>query len=514
MEVQNSIIRDILTVIGLVLANGFFVTAEFAIVRSHITKLKSSELKQRLGTKSSLLLLEDLDGSLSATQLGITIASLLLGWWGEVTFQKIFITWFTWLGTDWALISSHALATTAALILITFLHVVIGELAAKSLAIRYPEESLRLVAGPMLLFSKICKPVIFFLAGAANIFLKLFGVSTPSTSDRVHSSAELAMLVSQSEEVGVLDKDEKEMLHGVFSLSQTVAREVMTPRTDMVTIPSDASFKEVLFLVQRSGFSRIPVVGESVDEVLGILLTRDLFHYVSAHLFDLPNAIKTFDVRKLTREPFMVPGTKRIDDLLSELKNRKLHIALVLDEHGGVDGVVTLEDLLEEIVGEIFDESDTTKSPIKVEENGDVILDGGVLVADINSRFEAGIPEGDYDTIAGFILTLLGHVPKPADTLLVRGGQVYFIDEGQCYLLNPPEGEASGESSNGTSEGLQSVPENGGDIPETLIRIETVENNRVETVRLHQTSSKVLLESESLQKKSASQNKATALEKI
>jgi CBS domain containing-hemolysin-like protein len=454
----------------LVFLNGLFVASEFAIVRAHPTKLKTPELERSFGTRSSLLLVEHLDRSLSATQLGITIASLILGWLGEEIFAEFFTLIFHGIDSTLEIALIHGISTTLALIVVTVLHVVLGELAAKSIAIQYPETTLRVVAPTLLFFSNLFRPAIFILNGAASLFLSCFGIRPISESERVHTSRELSMLISQSTEHGELDKSEEEMLKGVFEFSETIAREVMTPRTDLVTIPVDAPLEEILETVTTSGYSRFPIVADNVDDVVGLLLARDLLTFWHKHLTDTS---ATFSVREFARECYFVPGTKPVDDLLNELKHRKIHMAIVLDEHGGVDGAVTLEDLVEEIVGDIYDESDAPNTELVFESNGDVLVDGGIVVADLNERLNVEIPEGDYDTVAGFILSTLGRMAHVADTIrLTSKGVIIFNDQEGVRRARFPGGEET--------EGF--------DFPldeAIVLSVETTAGNRIETVRIH-----------------------------
>lgn len=278
------------------------------------------------------------------------------------------------------------------------------------------------------------------------------------------------MLISQSTEHGELDKSEEEMLKGVFEFSETIAREVMTPRTDLVTIPVDAPLEEILETVTSSGFSRFPIVAENVDDVVGLLLARDLLTFWHKHL---NNPSAPFSVRDFARECYFVPGTKPVDDLLNELKHRKIHMAIVLDEHGGVDGAVTLEDLVEEIVGDIYDESDAPDTDLVFESNGDVLVDGGIVVADLNERLNVEIPEGDYDTVAGFILSTLGRMAHVSDAVrLTSKGVLIFNDQEGVQRARFPGGEEA--------EGF--------DFPldeAIVLSVETTSGNRIETVRIH-----------------------------
>jgi CBS domain containing-hemolysin-like protein len=479
MEDTVPILINITFVFFLVLANGYFVAAEFAIVRSRPTKLREPEVRSQFGVESSLRLIEELDLSLSATQLGITVVSLVLGWFGEKFFASLFHSAFLDFGEPFAFFATHAFATACALIVVTFLHVVVGELAAKSLAIRYPEMTLRVVAPSMVFLTKTCRPVIYVLNGSANLFLRIFGLRTVAESERVHTSTELRMLIAHSGKYGALDKAEEEMLKGIFTFSETVAREIMTHRTDVVVIDHDATLSTILDTITKSGFSRFPVVGESVDEVRGILLARDILPYFQRPGESLP---PSFELSKLMRQAYFIPGTKQIDDLLGELRSRNVHMAIILDEHGGVDGVVTLEDILEEIVGDIFDESDRLEEDFVESENGDILIDGGVLVSDINERFELKLAEGDYDTIAGFMLNALGRTSVTGDSVLInsRGRVVAVNSEPVNFNGTIKDGEHHNSGEHEDSEDNEMHQ-----FPETLLKVETVDGNRIGTVRLH-----------------------------
>lgn len=477
---------NIVLVLFLVLLNGFFVAAEFAIVSCKRTKLNSKEHKNKFGWKQAIGLSDDLELSLSSTQFGITIASLVLGWWGEQSLANIFLHLFEHIPENFRYIVSHGLATTFALIIVTFLHVVLGELAAKSVAIRYPEITLRILAPSLHFFTKVCKPILWFLNWSANGFLSIFGLTAVAESERVHTSSELAMLVAHSTERGELDKDEEEMLKGVFSFSDTVAREVMTPRTDMVVISLSATLDEVISKLVSSGFSRLPVKGDTVDNIVGILLARDIFPYVQSQLSG--SGEQKFEIKKIMREPYFIPETKPVDDLLNELKGRKVHMAVVLDEHGGVDGVVTLEDLVEEIFGEIFDESDIAEDDIVFERNGDMILDASILVSDLNSEFKLSIPEGDYDTLSGFMFTLLGRVPEVGDQIAIFKGSKLLVN-GVDPNLEPDSNLTSPKPEVNGVEKKASLPLAKEAKPIVILVVEEMANNRIEHVRLIRSSS-------------------------
>jgi CBS domain containing-hemolysin-like protein len=496
MESFLQAVPALISVLFLVLLNAYFVASEFALVRAMATKLRAPELKGKFGTATSLKLIENLDESISITQLGITVASLVLGWYGEEQLHHMFAALFTWLNLEPNPVATHALATTLALIVVTFLHVVLGELVAKSIAIRYPEITLRIIAAPLYLLSKSCKPLVFLMNGSANIVLRIMGMKTELEGERVHSSGELSLLIAHSMNRGVIDKDEEEMLQGVFDFSETVAREVMTPRTDLITIQVGASFKETIQIISQSGYSRFPVIDGTVDKVVGILLSRDLLPVVDKYCGANP---KPFQIREIMRNPYFIPGTKSIMELLKEFKTRKLHQAIVLDEHGGVDGAVTLEDLIEEIVGDIYDESDAIESDITIDEtSGDLIVDAGLLVDDVNEQFELSIPEGEYDTIAGFFMSSLGRVPEVGDQILITQGGLALVHEPtKDDPTSKSEQDGTNQLSSGSADDSSSENVDGAnqesstssiDKPQAVLTVEKVSGNRIETIRIKQPS--------------------------
>ena len=499
----DGFLNNFLFLLFLLVLNCLFVAAEYALARSNPQVFKNPEGRNKFGAKTALRLVDEGETSMAGTQLGISGTSLLLGWWCVKTFFPLISVMSNWVGLRNAdpeiVFLVQGSMIIASLMVAVYLNVVFAELVAKSIALRFPEGTLRALGGLIFLFSQICRPAIFILNNSARVILRVLGIPRMDPLGKVQSLAELSILVAKSTESGAIDKEEEEMLRGVFSLSDTVAREIMTPRTDLVTIDSDATLDEVMLTVRESGLSRFPVCGESIDDVLGVLLARDLLSFVlpqyvpgrerrEGEVIQLRRDPKAeeFSVKKLMREAYFVPGTKPIDDLLSEFKKRKFHLAVVLDEHGGVDGVVTLEDLIEEIVGDIFDESDFPEKTIVVEENGNIIIDGGQLVADVNAQFNLEIPEGDYDTIAGFIFTQLGRMPRPVDSLFVNIA-VETMEEAIPASASGTEIEAASESSDNPSGNGHEVLEDTqreSPSPQARIIVERVQSYRIESVRL------------------------------
>ncbi len=412
------VIWRLFAVLLLVGANGFFVAAEFALVSAEDTRLAAQAAKGDRLARIVRNAQANLNLYLSSCQVGITLASLGLGWIGEPAIAKTLIALFSGLPSPFELIARHAVAVVIAFTLITFMHVVLGELAPKALAIFHPEPVARWTTQPLVVFTRIGAPLIFSLNEAANALLRVFGVRLPSEVERVHSRSELMLLVQRAREMGKVARDEQAMISGVFELTHTVAREVMTPRPDIVAVPHDAAFEQLVETVNQSGHSRLPVYKDSLDNMVGIVLIKDLLPLGASPARD------DFDVTRIMREPYFVPDTKSIVDLLAEFRRKKIHMAIVVDEFGGTDGLVTLEDLIEEIVGEIYDEHDIARPMFTTTAGGDVLIDGGAPLDEVNEQFGLKLPLEDYDTLGGFILGELGHVPRRGDMVQVAGADL------------------------------------------------------------------------------------------
>lgn len=415
----------LLAVFGLVGANGFFVAAEFALVSADETRLSGMAERGDGLARSVEAAQADLNRYLSSCQVGITLASLALGWIGEPAIAETLISLFSGLPSpaDW--IARHAVAVFLAFTAITYLHVVLGEQAPKAAAIFHPEQTARWLIRPLVVFTRLGHPLIWSINASANGLLRLFGVRLPSESERVHSRGELLLLVDRARKVGKVDQDEHEMISGVFELTRTMAREVMTPRPDIVAVPLDVTLDGLIQVISRSGHSRLPVYEESLDKVVGVVLGKDVLPLAAAP------SLEEFDVSRVMREPYFVPDTKSVDDLLAEFRRKKIHLAVVVDEFGGTDGLVTLEDLIEEIVGEIYDEHDVARPMVTVTASGEILIDGSAPIDEVNERFLLTLPVDDYDTLGGFILGELGHVPKSGDMVEVEGARLVVkrVDE-------------------------------------------------------------------------------------
>jgi CBS domain containing-hemolysin-like protein len=411
---MDSLIK-ICAILALVGLNAFFVAAEFALVGARATRLQTLA---ETGDRRALLALKalaHLDDCISGTQLGITLASLALGWIGEATLAVLFVSIFAGLPSPFATLATHAVAGTVAFAGITFLHIVLGELAPKSLALLHPERVSRWVAPPLLLFTHVFWPAIWLLNKSAVGFLHLFAVRPPAHAERVHDPEELLLLLSESRKHGLVGESNAEMIAGVFDLAHTSVRQAMTPRTDMEAVERHWPLDRVVEVIQESGYSRLPVYEEDLDHIVGILLAKDLLEFFDGQ--------RPFSVDAVMREPFFIPETMRVDLLMQALQERNAHLAIVVDEYGGTLGLVTLEDLIEEIVGDIFDEFDQHQMTdvVQATAEGHLSVPGDLPITELNERYHFSFPEDDYITVAGLVLAALEHVPTVGEHVQVQG---------------------------------------------------------------------------------------------
>jgi CBS domain containing-hemolysin-like protein len=400
------VIGGLASIILLVLANAFFVAAEFALVGARRTRL---EEMIRAGDRKAILArraLQSLDRYISATQLGITLASLGLGWVGEPALAHVIEGLFRALPDRIEALATHTVAVAIAFSVISALHIILGELVPKALALLFPEKISAWVAAPLIGFAWVMTIPIGFLNGTANRLLRLFGVEAPSEKERLHSPEEIRMLVEQSQEGGsMLDQDAR-MLEGVFEFSEKTAEEVMTPRTQVVALRSDLSAAAAADVVAEAGRSRYPVYAGSLDEIIGVVHAKDIL----AALRRDP----TVSLETLIRPPLLVPGTREVEDVLTDMKRIKSHMAVVLDEYGGTAGLVTMEDLLEEIVGEIQDEYDRVEKAPPAEPDP-ARLQGELTIADFNAEHDLELDDTDYTTVGGWVFGQLGRLPRVGD---------------------------------------------------------------------------------------------------
>lgn len=405
-------------VLLLVAANAFFVAAEFALVavrRSRITQLVDE------GNRSAVIVqtaLRDLDRYISGTQLGITLASLALGWIGEPAVAVLVDAALNAVGIPLPEGAVHSGAgIIVAFTVVTFLHIVFGELMPKSVALIRPEGVSLWVTRPLMLFSNVMNPFITLLNGTANRLLRLLGVEPASEGAHVHSPEELRLLVMQARAHGTLDESDSAMLAGVFDFHNKKAWDVMRPRTDVAAIAEDCDEPTLRKILRTERYSRYPVYRETLDDIVGVLLAKDYWLYESDQPFVLSEHL---------REPLFVPATRGAELVLEDLRRTRAHLAVVLDEFGGTAGIVTLEDLVEEVVGDIADEYDQLDRDAMVHD-GVLELAGALSLVDVRSDYGLTIPEGDWTTLGGYAFSALGRLPKLGDRVTFPGGELEIV---------------------------------------------------------------------------------------
>lgn len=414
MEESGNIIFNLFVIALLLFSNGFFVAAEFAMVKVRKTRIEQLVNEGNFNAKIALEAIKDLDKFIAAVQLGVTISSLGLGWVGESTVARIIEPLFAYLPSVSQNIATHTVSGSIAFALITFMHVVIGELIPKSIALEYPEQTSLVIARPMQAISFIFTPFIWMLNGFGNFVLRLFKVPHQHKASLAHSTEELDMLINASYDSGVLNETEKDILHNVFKFSDLTAKQVMTPRTNMICIPNDMSLAELNKLASENQYTRYPVYDEDIDHITGLIHVKDLYS-LSIKNEELP-------IKQIERDILLVPETITMDNLVLEFKKRKGQMAIVIDEFGGTSGLITLEDVLEEIFGEVqdeFDEEEEICDIIEIEPNhynanAMVRLDE---MAEFFSINEDKIDDEDIDTIGGLVVKLLGRIAEVNDTV-------------------------------------------------------------------------------------------------
>jgi CBS domain containing-hemolysin-like protein len=399
-----TVFLELLAVAALILLNGFFVAAEYSLVTVRRTRLQELADEGRRSARSVITITSDPPHFIAAMQLGVTLTSLAIGAIGEAVLSELF---GVYLGTF--------VAVLLAFLVITFMHVVVGELVPKGLALSYTDRIALGVSVPVRAFFFVFAPLIWVLQRSSEAGLRLMGIDPGKIEGAVHSEAELKMLLEMSTERGEIEQGEREMLYKVFDFADKEASDVMVPRPDVVGISIEMAPEEALRSVLESPYTRYPVYRESLDEIVGILHVRDL---VSA-LHD--SAIAEVELAALLRPAYVVPETKDLAALLAEFRRTNQHMSVVVDEYGSTVGVVTLEDLLEEIVGEIEDEFDLPDESVERVNETTVRIDGTFPIDDFNEELGTTLEHEDYHTVAGFVFDLIGRAAAPGDEVRTDG---------------------------------------------------------------------------------------------
>jgi putative hemolysin len=395
---------EMLALAGLILLNAFFVAAEYGLVTSRRTRIMELEHEGNRRARAVLTITNDPPRFISAMQLGVTMTSLAIGALGEQVLAHHFDA-----------VMASFLAVVLALLVVTYLHVVIGELVPKGIALGHPERTALAVSTPVRGFFFLFKPFIWLLQSSTAQLLRALGLQPPGAEHEAHSEAELRMLLSSSAEQGEIEHDEQEMLYKVFDFADKEVADVMVPRPEVVAISIALPAEDALQAVLDSPYTRYPVYRESLDDIVGVLHIRDLIEALH------DRGIAAVDVPSLVRPAYMVPETKDLGALLTEFRRTNQHLAIVIDEYGSMEGIVTLEDLLEEIVGEIEDEFDLPDEQIEHVDEDTIRIDGTFPIDDFNEQFRCALPDEDYHTVAGFVFGELGRTAEPGDEVRHNG---------------------------------------------------------------------------------------------
>ncbi|MEC5395367.1 hemolysin family protein [Bergeyella sp. RCAD1439] len=400
----------LLIALFLVLLNGFFVAAEFSIVKVRYSQIQLKAAEGHAMAKQAEHIIKNLDAYLSATQLGITLASLALGWVGESALHHGIASIFHYFNWPVAEATITTIALVFSFLLITIMHIVFGELVPKSIAIRKSEATTLVIATPLRLFYNVFRPFIWLMNSLSNAFLRLIKIH-PASDHEIHSTEELQLLVKQSADSGEIQEENYEIIKNAFDFTDHSAKQIMVPRQNILSIDIEEPVEEIINQIMDSGYSRIPVYEDSIDNVIGIFYTKEIIREYIRRKGDLSHD----DLRGLMREAFFVVGSKKISDLMKVFQLKKQHLAIVIDEFGGTEGIITLEDILEELVGEIQDEEDDEDNIVdKVGEN--VYWVQATQPLDEINKFLpkpfALSEEGEYNTLAGFVLHELEDIPE------------------------------------------------------------------------------------------------------
>src|ERR1041385_9061587 len=395
----------LLAVLLLVAANGFFVAAEFALVGVRSSRIETLVASGNSAAKRLMGLLQNLNAYLSACQLGITLASLALGWIGEPAIARLLEGPLSGVPETFR----HGIAFAIGFSIITSLHIVLGEQAPKLMGLARAERVALAIALPLQLFYRVFSLPIRGLDWASARTVNLIGIEATAEHASTYTEEELRKLVDMSSESGHLRAEERRLIHRVFEFSDTVVREAMVPRTEMAAITHTCTLEQITKAFEQHRYSRLPVYRDSFDDVIGFVHSKDVMPYLLHP--------ESFHLGDVLQSPLYVVDTARLEHVLRQMQKAKMHFGFVVDEHGGLEGIITLEDLLEEIVGDISDEHDEeVNEQITEVNNHTYVLDGGLAVRDLNRRLKLSVPESEaYTTVGGFLMTEAGHVLTPGE---------------------------------------------------------------------------------------------------
>jgi CBS domain containing-hemolysin-like protein len=418
----------------LILANAFFVAAEFALVSIRDTRIEQMLAAGTPGARAVRRLQQDLDDFLPAVQLGVTLCSLALGWIGEPLAASIVLGWLHLLPLvePHALLYTHIVAVALGFVVITYFHVVVGELVPKSLALRRAEAMAVSVAPPMLLFIAVARPAVRFLNISAATILRGFDIQLTERAS-VHSPEELKLIATAAQRVGLLPRFQETLIHRTLELDDVTVREIMTPRKQIFSLPSNMMLEEASAKVIDHMHSRVPVYDEArgPEHIVGVVYSKDLARLMYFRPAARSGVAPFVDLKlmQVMRDVLVVPETKSVLDLIRDFQQRRRHMAIVVDEYGSTVGLVTAEDAIEQLTGELEDEFDSPALPVLTTASGALLMDGGVNLRDLETQMQWSLPrEGGVETLAGFVLMRLGHIPKEGESVEFEGRRLTVVE--------------------------------------------------------------------------------------
>ena len=424
----------------LVAMNAFFAAAEFSLVSIRETRILQLIEARRIGARTVLRLHQQLDNVVNGVQFGITLTSLTLGWVGEPILARLIEIPLA--NVPHSRLSVHALAIGLSFAFITYFHVLLGELVPKTVALQQAERVALAVAAPMDVFLTLARPFLFFTRRSAGVVLRLFGARGVHGEGAVHSPDELKLIVTASRRFGQIPEFQEDMIHRVLELDSLTAREVMVPRPDIFSLPANWLLEDALKRVSEEQHSRIPVYDpqRGPEHIVGVLYARDLMRWMRLKVSLPPGhssaqRLGQMTVSRIMRNVLVVPETKVLAELLVEFEERKRHLAVVVDEFGSTAGVITVEDIVAQVVGEIKDEFDTLQEDSELETNGTMVLDGKTSVRELESDYEVVLPRDEgFETLAGFVMAKLQRIPQPGDNVEFEGHR-YSVEQMEAYRI-------------------------------------------------------------------------------
>ena len=412
------IINTLFTLL-LICINGFFVAAEFALVKVRASQLDIKAQKGSSRAKLAKSLLEKLDSYLSATQLGITLASLALGAIGEKTISSMLEVFFIKIGHPLSEISKHSISLPIALTFLTFFHVTLGEQIPKMIGIKYSMQTALIISWPLRIFYFICSPFIWFLNKTSNVVLRIIGVKAVG-DEYFHSEEELRLILTESEEGGAIKPSENELIQNVFDFDDRIVKQVMVPQPRVIAIDVELGRNEVTKRVIEEGFSRLPIYLGDIDNIIGIVHSKDLLKAI------IDNKFRT--LKEIMRPVHFVPESMKINELLRDFQKHHYQMAIVTNEFGSTAGLVTMEDIIEELVGEIQDEHDEEKPNVEEKSDTEFIVNAQATIKEVNEILPIALPENtQYETVSGYINFIFGRIPPINDKRIVDGYEINIL---------------------------------------------------------------------------------------